>query len=77
MGSEKEDLLTGMETLRSALKQLEANNQDLQRQLASLDKELLAERAMKEQKIKVGGIRNKRDTLCIGQNFGKCWSGIC
>lgn len=54
MGSEKEDLLTGMETLRSTLKQLEANNQDLQRQLASLDKDLLAERAMKEQKIKVG-----------------------
>lgn len=58
MGSEKEDLLTGMETLRNALKQLEANNHDLQRQLASLDKDLLAERAMKEQKIKVGGIRN-------------------
>lgn len=54
MGSEKEDLLTGMETLRNALKQLEAHNQDLQRQLASLDKDLLAERAMKEQKIKVG-----------------------
>lgn len=52
MGSEKEDLLTGMETLRNALKQLEAHNQDLQRQLASLDKDLLAERAMKEQKIK-------------------------
>lgn len=53
MGSEKEDLFTGMETLRDALKQLEAHNQDLQRQLTSLDKDLLAERAMKEQKIKV------------------------
>lgn len=57
-----------METLRSALKQLEANNQDLHRQLASLDKDLLAERAMKEQKIKVQRIRNN-NTLCIGQNF--------
>lgn len=73
MGSEKEDLLTGMETLRNALRQLEAHNQDQQRQLASLDKDLLAERAMKEQKTKVGK-RNKPDTLCIGQTFGKCWS---
>lgn len=73
MGSEKEDLLTGMETLRNALKQLEAHNQDLQRQLASLDKDLLAERAMKEQKIKVGK-QISHYALCIGQNFGKCWS---
>ncbi|XP_040913023.1 GRIP and coiled-coil domain-containing protein 2 [Toxotes jaculatrix] len=52
LSSEKEDLLTGMETVRSTVRQLEAQNQDLQRQSASLDKDLLAERAMKEQKIK-------------------------
>lgn len=51
--SVKEDLQTGMETMRSTVRQLESHNQELQRQSANLDKELLAERAMKEQKIKV------------------------
>lgn len=46
-------MLEGMETLRSAVRQLETQNQELQKQLANLDKDLLAERAMKEQKIKV------------------------
>lgn len=53
LSSEKEDMLAGMETVRSTVRQLEAQNQDLQKQLASLDKDLLAERAMKEHKIKV------------------------
>lgn len=35
------------------MKQLEAQNQELQRRAASLDRDLLAERAMKEQKMKV------------------------
>uniref|UniRef100_A0A8C4DGR9 GRIP and coiled-coil domain containing 2 n=1 Tax=Dicentrarchus labrax TaxID=13489 RepID=A0A8C4DGR9_DICLA len=52
MSSEKEDLLTSIETARNTLRQLEAQNQEQQRQLASLDRDLLAERAMKEQKIK-------------------------
>ncbi|XP_019945576.2 GRIP and coiled-coil domain-containing protein 2 isoform X1 [Paralichthys olivaceus] len=52
LSSEKEDLLAGGETIRSTVRQLEAQNQELQRQSASLDKDLLAERAMKEQKIK-------------------------
>lgn len=53
MSSEKEDLLAGIETARNTLKQLEAQNQDLQRQINSLEKDLLAERAVKEQKMKV------------------------
>lgn len=53
LSSEKEDLQTGLETMRSALKQLEARNQELQKQLASLHRDLLAERAMKDQKLKV------------------------
>ncbi|CAG5865447.1 unnamed protein product [Menidia menidia] len=52
LNSEKEDLLAGVETMRSTVKQLEAKNQELQKQLASLDRELVAERAMKEQKLK-------------------------
>lgn len=54
LSSEKEDLQAGMETMRSTVRQLETQNQELQRQSANLDKDLLAERAMKEQKIKVG-----------------------
>ncbi|XP_029386161.1 GRIP and coiled-coil domain-containing protein 2 [Echeneis naucrates] len=52
ISSEKVDLLAGMETLTSTVSQLEAQNEELQRQAATLDKELLAEKAMKEQKIK-------------------------
>lgn len=43
-----------MEKMRNTLRQLEAQNQELQRQSASLDGDLLAERAIKEQKMKVG-----------------------
>ncbi len=53
MSSEKEDMLASIETSRSTLRQLEAQNQELQKQSASLDRDMLAERAMKEQKIKV------------------------
>lgn len=53
LSSEKEDLLAGMETMRSTLKQLETKNQEMLRQSASLERDLLAERAIKEQKIKV------------------------
>lgn len=42
-----------METMRSTVKQLETKNQEMQRQSASLERDLLAERAIKEQKIKV------------------------
>ncbi|XP_041662723.1 GRIP and coiled-coil domain-containing protein 2 [Cheilinus undulatus] len=52
MSSEKEDLLASVETHRSTVKQLEAQNQELQRQSDRLDRDLLAERTMKEQKIK-------------------------
>ncbi|XP_074550551.1 GRIP and coiled-coil domain-containing protein 2 [Halichoeres trimaculatus] len=52
MSSEKEDLLANIETTRSAVRQLEAQNQELHRQSDRLEKDLLAERAMKEQKIK-------------------------
>lgn len=55
MSSEKEALLAGIETARNTLRQLEAQNQDLQRQTSSLEKDLLAERAVKEQKMKVRG----------------------
>ncbi|XP_044221228.1 GRIP and coiled-coil domain-containing protein 2 [Thunnus albacares] len=50
--SEKEDLLAGLETTRSTVRQLETQNQEFQRRSASLDRDLLAERAMKEQKMK-------------------------
>lgn len=53
LSSEKEDLLAAMETIRSNVRQLEAQNQELQRQSASVDRDLLTERVMKEQKIKV------------------------
>lgn len=51
--SEKEDLLAGIETVRNTVRQLETQNQELQRQSGSLERDLVAERAMKEQKIKV------------------------
>ncbi|KAM9850897.1 GRIP and coiled-coil domain-containing protein 2 [Aulostomus maculatus] len=52
LSSAKEDLLAGMETVRNTMKKLEAQNQELQRQSASLDRDVVAERAMKEQKSK-------------------------
>lgn len=53
LSGEKEDLLAGLETMRSTVRQLEAKNQELQKHLASLDKDLLVERTVKEQKLKV------------------------
>ncbi|KAK7904916.1 hypothetical protein WMY93_017523 [Mugilogobius chulae] len=50
--SEKEDLLTAMETIRNTVQQLEAQNQDLQRQMSNLEREVVAERTLKEHKIK-------------------------
>ncbi|XP_054642655.1 GRIP and coiled-coil domain-containing protein 2 [Dunckerocampus dactyliophorus] len=52
LSSEKEDLLAAMETSRSTVRQIETQNQELQKQSASLDRDLVAERAMKKQKIK-------------------------
>lgn len=65
MISEREDFLTKIETSRNTLRQLEAQNQELQRQSASLDRDLLAERAVKDQKIKVGFVPIKRSGLCV------------
>lgn len=53
LGTEKENLLACMETTRSTVRQLEAQNQELQRRSTNLDRDLLTERSMKEQKIKV------------------------
>ncbi|KAF3695006.1 GRIP and coiled-coil domain-containing protein 2 185 kDa Golgi coiled-coil protein [Channa argus] len=50
--SEKEDLLARMETIRNTVRQLESQNQELQKISASLERDLIAERAMKEQKTK-------------------------
>nr|XP_057938476.1 GRIP and coiled-coil domain-containing protein 2 isoform X2 [Doryrhamphus excisus] len=52
LSSEKEDLLAAMETTRSTMRQVEAQNQELQKRSASLDRDLMAERAVKDQKIK-------------------------
>lgn len=54
--------MAAIETGRNTLRQLEAHNQELQRQATSLDRELLAERAVKEQKMKVD---INRDGYCI------------
>lgn len=53
LSGEKEDLLAGLETMRSTVRQLEAKSQELQKQLANVDKNLLVERTIKEQKLKV------------------------
>ena len=67
--SEKEDLLAGMETTRSTVKQLEAHNQELQKRSASLDRDLLAERAMKEQKMKVEIQTDEPSVLLLFTNW--------
>lgn len=54
--------MAAIETARNTLRQLEAQNQELQRQTTSLDRDLLAERAVKEQKMKVD---INRDGYCI------------
>lgn len=72
LSSEKEGLLASMETTRSTVRQLEAQNQELQRQSASLDRDLLAERAMKEQKIKVEIRRDEYSVLLLCTNQRSC-----
>uniref|UniRef100_A0A3B4AM64 GRIP domain-containing protein n=1 Tax=Periophthalmus magnuspinnatus TaxID=409849 RepID=A0A3B4AM64_9GOBI len=52
LSSEKEDLSAAMETLRNTVKQLEAQNQDLQKQTSSLERDMVAERTLKEHKMK-------------------------
>ncbi|XP_061923449.1 GRIP and coiled-coil domain-containing protein 2 [Entelurus aequoreus] len=52
LSREKEDLLAAMETSRSSMVQIETQNQELQKHSASLDRDIVAERAMKEQKMK-------------------------
>ncbi|XP_077473413.1 GRIP and coiled-coil domain-containing protein 2 [Stigmatopora argus] len=68
--SEKEDLLTALETSRSMVKQVEAQIQQLQKQSASLDRDLVAERAMKEQKIKDLS-KAKKDLVELQAQFSK------
>ncbi|XP_062313037.1 GRIP and coiled-coil domain-containing protein 2 isoform X1 [Osmerus eperlanus] len=50
--SEKEDLLVGVETARSTVRQLEGQLQETHRHTAALDRDLQAERLVKEQKAK-------------------------
>lgn len=57
--------MAGMETIRSTVRQLEGHNQELQKQSASLDRDLISERAMKEQKTKVEKRRHGYLTLRI------------
>ncbi|KAM6970505.1 uncharacterized protein gcc2 [Aplochiton taeniatus] len=52
LSSEKEDLLAGMETVRGALRQLEAQHHDLSRHASTLDRDLTTERLLKEKKAK-------------------------
>lgn len=51
--SEREDLMTGMETLRSTVRQMEGQTAELHRQTDTLNRDLQAERLLKEQKTKV------------------------
>lgn len=71
MRSEKEDLLAGIETVRNTVRQLETQNQELQRQSGSLERDLVAERAMKEQKIKVRIRRGGYSVLLLCINLGR------
>ncbi|KAJ3592431.1 hypothetical protein NHX12_007558 [Muraenolepis orangiensis] len=52
VSSEKEDLLAAVVTSRSAVKQLEAHVKEAHKHRETLEAELLAERAMKDQKVK-------------------------
>ncbi|XP_056145242.1 GRIP and coiled-coil domain-containing protein 2 [Lampris incognitus] len=52
LNNEKEDILAAMEILKSTVRQLEAQSQELHRHTASLEADLLAERTLKEHKIK-------------------------
>ncbi|XP_077392960.1 GRIP and coiled-coil domain-containing protein 2 [Festucalex cinctus] len=52
ISSEKEDLVAALETSRSTVKQIEVQIQELEKQSASLARDFLAEKAMKDQKIK-------------------------
>ena len=53
MSGEKEDLLAAVLTWRNTVKQLEAHVKEAGKQREGLEAELLAERLMKEQKVKV------------------------
>ncbi|XP_052378398.1 GRIP and coiled-coil domain-containing protein 2-like isoform X2 [Oncorhynchus keta] len=50
--SEREDLMTGMETLRSTVRQMEGQTAELHRQTDTLNRDHQAERLLKEQKTK-------------------------
>ncbi|XP_041700496.1 GRIP and coiled-coil domain-containing protein 2 isoform X2 [Coregonus clupeaformis] len=50
--SEREDLMTGLETLRSTVRQMEGQTAELHRQTDTLNRDLQAERLLKEQKTK-------------------------
>ncbi|XP_068185437.1 GRIP and coiled-coil domain-containing protein 2 [Antennarius striatus] len=52
MSSEKEDLLANIETSKNTVRQREAQNQELQRLSAGVERDMLTERSIKEQKIK-------------------------
>ena len=62
MGSEKEDLLAAVLTWRNTVKQLEAHVKEAGKQREGLEGELLAERLMKEQKVKV---RRETEGQCL------------
>ena len=53
VSGEKEDLLAAVLTWRNTVKQLEAHVKEAGKQREGLEAELLAERLMKEQKVKV------------------------
>lgn len=53
LSSEKENLLASMETMRSTVRQMETQNQELQRHSTNLQKDIQAERGLKEHKMKV------------------------
>ncbi|XP_049584026.1 GRIP and coiled-coil domain-containing protein 2 [Syngnathus scovelli] len=50
--SEKEDLLAALETSRNTVKQIEAQIQELQKHSVTLERDFVAEKAMREQKSK-------------------------
>ncbi|KAL0963550.1 hypothetical protein UPYG_G00307830 [Umbra pygmaea] len=52
LSSEREDLVAGTETLRSAVRHMEGQTAELHRQIDSLNKDLQDERVLKEQKTK-------------------------
>ena len=57
--SEREDLMTELETLRNTVRQMEGQTAELHRQTDTLNRDLQAERLLKEQKTKV----------CVCENY--------